>query len=49
MMIIPMKWMPYILVIAAIGLFAEGSIVAGLVAAAVGSIWLYFKYAGKKA
>ena len=45
-MVIPVKLLPYLLVIAGLfGLFtAEIDFMASLVMAAIGGVWLYFKY-----
>ena len=47
-MVVPMKWLPYLLVIGGIGMLSSGEDTGiGILAAALGGIWLYFKHSGK--
>ncbi|MBR3929814.1 MAG: hypothetical protein IKJ65_12530 [Clostridia bacterium] len=50
MMVVPVKWIPYLLVIAGIFGLASGeeSIGLSIGMAAVGGVWLYFKHSGKR-
>jgi len=46
MMVIPMKWMPWLLLgCGAYVAFGEGQVGTGLIMAAIGGAWLYFKHA----
>ena len=46
MMVIPMKWMPFLLTFTGIVTLVSGEVdvSAGLVMTAIGGIWLFFKY-----
>ena len=49
MMVLPIKWIPYLLVICGIFSLATGeeSVGFGIITTAIGGIWLYFKHSGK--
>lgn len=50
MMVIPVKWLPYLMVIAGIFGLVSGdeSVGFSIAVTAIGGVWLYFKHSGKR-
>lgn len=48
MVVLPVKWIPYLLVFTGIVCLITGEVdpVAGVVMTAIGGMWLYFKHKG---
>lgn len=48
MLVLPVKYLPYILLIAGIGGIATGEMTLGVICLIVGGIWTYLKHKGKE-